>query len=214
MSDTIKKLLQGNQQFREKFFQPRSAVFEQLLREGQRPKVMVIACADARIDPAMIFNCQPGELFVVRNIANLVPPCEEQDTYHGTSAALEFGVCFLQVEQVIVLGHTQCGGIQALLQNPTQLLNKVSHGFIAKWLELAQPAYLRVQSEWATADLATQATVCERYSLVNSLNNLHSFPWIQERIARQQLALHAWHFDLATGSIWRYESQSESWHNS
>src|SRR3990167_2514554 len=145
MSLEIQRLLQGHREFRARYFQAGSRLFAELVQYGQRPQTMVITCADARVDPAVIFNCQPGELFIVRNIANLVPPCEAPDSYHGTSAALEFGVCFLEITELIILGHTQCGGIQALLQNAVQVLPQQSRGFIAKWLELAQPAYAQVQ---------------------------------------------------------------------
>src|SRR3989442_1053939 len=110
----IKKLIDGNKEFKEKFFNKENTVFYELAQFGQRPKIMIVACSDSRVDPAMIFNCQPGELFVIRNVANLVPPCEiadENEHYHGVSAAIEFGTLFLEVQHIIILGHTQCGGI-------------------------------------------------------------------------------------------------------
>lgn len=211
MSQEIKKLIDGNKEFRKKFFNNDSTVFDELVQHGQKPKTMVIACSDSRVDPAMIFNCQPGELFVIRNVANLVPPCENNDTYHGTSAALEFGTYFLGVENIIVFGHTQCGGIRALLESADEVLDKKSHTFIAKWMELARPAYDRVIAKHGNVSLEDKITLCERYALVNSLNNLQSFPWIQERVATGKLSLHAWYFDLATGVIHMYDPQSGSW---
>ncbi len=172
---------------------------------------MVVACSDSRVDPAMIFNCQPGDLFVIRNVANLVPPCEANDTFHGISAALEFGTCFLAVEHIIVFGHSQCGGIQALLNSTQWMLDKKPFHFIAKWMELARPAYDRVVTEHGNVSLDEKIILCEQYALVNSLNNLLTFPWIQERVASGKLVLHAWYFDLATGMIHAHDQKNNDW---
>ena len=213
MSPEIKKLIDGNKQFREKFFNKDSVLYDELVLHGQKPKTMIIACSDSRVDPAMIFNCQPGELFVIRNVANLIPPCEGNDSYHGISAALEFGACFLNVEHIIIFGHTQCGGIQALLENKNKgLLNRKSHNFIAKWMELASWAYEKVMTEHSTASIEDKITLCEQYALINSLKNLYSFPWIQERVNNNKLMLYAWYFDLETGVINMYDQQKNNWH--
>lgn len=204
MSQEIKKLIEGNEKFRDKFFNSDTALFDELVH-GQKPKIMVITCSDSRVDPAMIFDCQPGDLFVIRNVANLVPPCEGSDTYHGTSAALEFGVCFLEVEHIIILGHTRCGGIRALLEGAESVVDKKQHGFIAKWMELARPAYDRVVREHSDIELEDKVTLCEQYALVNSINNLGSFSWIQDRVQQNKLVLHAWYFDLTTGFIHMYD---------
>jgi carbonic anhydrase len=211
MAHDIQQLITGNKQFRKKYFGSDKTLFEELVSQGQRPKVMVIACSDSRVDPAMVFNCQPGQLFVVRNIANLIPPCETNDTYHGTSAALEFGTNFLEVEHIIVFGHTQCGGIRFLLENAQTMADAKQHSFIAKWIELARPAYNKIIAEHADKSINDQATLCTEYSLVNSLNNLSTFPWIKERVASGKLSLHAWYFDLATGGIHRYDQQNDRW---
>lgn len=211
MSQEIKKLINGNKEFRKKFFKPSSTLFKALIQEGQKPKTMVVACSDSRVDPAIILNCQPGELFVIRNVANLIPPCEDNNnTYHGVSAALEFGACFLEVEHIILFGHTQCGGIQALLEGAENVLDK-SHSFIAKWMELARPAYDRVIAEYDQVSFKDKVTLCEQYSLINSWNNLQSFPWIQERLSSGKLSLHAWYFDLETGVIHIYDQQKDNW---
>lgn len=212
MYQEIIKLIDGNKQFRKKFFNANNTIFDELVQYGQKPKVMIIACSDSRVDPAMILNCQPGELFVIRNVANLIPPCENNnDTYHGTSAALEFGTCFLEVKHIIVFGHTQCGGIRALLESSNNVLDKKSHGFIAKWMGLAAPAYEKVKSEYPQVSLEDKITLCEQHALINSLNNLHTFPWIEERVKNNKLLLHAWYFELATGVIHAYDQQKNSW---
>lgn len=211
VSDAIQKLIDGNTQFRKKFFSTDRTLFNNLVQQGQRPKIMMISCSDSRVDPAIVLNCQPGELFVIRNIANLIPPCENNDTYHGTSAALEFGTCFLEVEHIILLGHTQCGGIQTLLSNATQVLDKKPDSFIAKWMELARPAYDKVMTEHGSRSFEDKVILCEQYTLINSLRNVHSFPWIEERIKQGKLSVHAWYFDLATGLIHMYDPQQHAW---
>lgn len=209
-SDVLHKLIEGNRQFRETYFNNDTTLYHQLVLHGQRPKIMVVACSDSRVDPALIFNCQPGELFVVRNVANLVPPCEAVTMYHGTSAAIEFGVRVLQVEHVIVLGHTQCSGIHALMRGVPQVEDH-SYGFISKWLELARPAYHQVMKIYHECTFEQQVNACERFALRNSLHNLRTFEWISQRCADKQLTLHAWHFDLSDGSIARFDESCDAW---
>jgi Carbonic anhydrase len=209
MAEEIKQLIEGNKKFRKKFFGEDRTLFDKLILQGQRPKIMVVACSDARVDPAMIFNCQPGQLFVVRNIANLIPPCETSDVYHGTSAALEFGTCFLEVDHIIIFGHTECGGIRALLEGD-RVLQSNEKSFIAKWMEIARPACDKVIKEHAHASFQEQAVLCGQYALINSLQNVMSFPWIQERVNSGKLSVHAWSFDLATGGIYQYDQRNKN----
>ena len=207
----IKKLIEGNQQFRKRFFNEESTLYKELVEHGQKPKTMLIACSDSRVDPAMVFNCLPGELFVIRNVANLVPPCEKNDTYHGVSASLEFGTCFLEVENIIVFGHTQCGGIKALLENSNKVVEKKQYSFISKWMELARPAYDTVVAKYGKLPLNEKVILCEQYTLTNSLNNLLTFPWIKERVDNGNLSLHAWYFDLETGEIHIFDQEKKNW---
>ncbi|OGB84391.1 hypothetical protein A3F66_06255 [candidate division TM6 bacterium RIFCSPHIGHO2_12_FULL_32_22] len=207
MPKEIEKLINGNKLFREKFFNKDKSLFDDLI-QGQKPKIMLISCSDSRVDPAIIFNCEPGELFVVRNVANLVPPCEADDTFHGISAALEFGTCFLEVRNIIIFGHTQCGGIQSLF-NKSQILNK-AYSFISKWMQLAKPAYDKVMQQ-KDLSLEEKVTLCEKYSLINSLKNLKTFPWIKERVDKNKLFLHTWCFNLSTGKIEIYDQQNNKW---
>lgn len=209
MAAEIDKLINDSKQFRETYFKKDTTLFDGLVQNGQKPKIMVIACSDSRINPAMIFNCQPGELFVVRNVANLVPPCEITEGYHGTSAALEFAVCFLQVKHIIIFGHTYCGGIQSLLSD-SQLLDEKGHSFIAQWMKIAQPAYEQVQHH-KNMDFDQKVLLCTQYALINSLHNLETFSWIKERSAQKTLSLHGWYFDLSNGFIYRYDTQHDTW---
>ena len=131
MEKTFAQILQGYQVFRKKYALGDRSVMQYLSNNGQQPQVMVIACCDSRVDPALILQCDPGDLFVVRNVANIIPPYEKDDAHHGTSAALEFGVCFLKVKHIILLGHSQCGGIQALLTE-----KETNNDFITNWVSL------------------------------------------------------------------------------
>ncbi|MBY0291805.1 MAG: carbonic anhydrase [Alphaproteobacteria bacterium] len=199
MLNDIENLVQGYRRFRKHYFSEQNSAFEDLVRLGQRPKVLMIACSDSRVDPAIVMDCQPGDLFVIRNVANLVPPFEDDQSYHGTSAALQFGICGLGIRHVILFGHTQCGGIQALLEQAPETCEQ--KGFIAKWMELAKPAHEAVLKYHKEATLDEKNTLCGQYSLINSLRNLQTFPWIIERVTGGSLFLHAWNFDLVQGVI-------------
>jgi len=197
-------LVRGYKKFRKKYFKRKKDTFNDLVRHGQKPKILIIACSDSRVDPAILTNCQPGDLFVIRNVANLVPPFEEDNSYHGTSAALEFGVCNLEVKHIIVFGHTECGGIASLLAKAKDENNL--KGFISKWIEIAQPAYKAVVEHHENSSIEEQSILCGQYSLMNSLRNLQTFPWIRDKVQDGTLVLHAWHFNLSTGMIKYFDS--------
>ena len=203
--DEIKKLIDGFHRFRAKHFERDGTPFKQLVREGQSPKVMVVACCDSRVDPAIITDCDPGDLFVVRNVANLVPPYETSGHYHGTSAALEFAVRFLAVRHVVVLGHARCGGIRALVQGVDGGDDRSQ--FIQPWMEIAAGARLK-----ATSGISSQASTdikraCEQAAIEVSLNNLLTFPWIRRRVESRQLWLHGWYFDMDHGELLHYNPE-------
>lgn len=195
MNSPLAALLSGHQRFQKKFFVENNTLFKSLVALGQQPKVMVIACSDSRVDPATLFDAQPGDLFVVRNVANLVPPCETGDAYHGTSAALEFGVCFLNVEHIVVLGHSQCGGIKALAQEAGHH-DTTSTGFIAKWMEIA-----RMNDSQGINPPKQSLTELAFKAVDRSLANLMTFCWIRERVVQQKLSVHGWYFDLDSGNV-------------
>lgn len=197
--DEINKLIEGFGRFRAHHYEHDGASFKRLVRQGQSPKIMVIACCDSRVDPAIITDCDPGDLFVVRNVANLMPPFETSGHYHGTSAALEFAVRFLEVKHVIVLGHSGCGGIRALVQGVS---GKDDLGqFIKPWMEIAADARAKVLNAAKNkADVNIERS-CEQAAIQVSLANLLSFPWVRERVERRQLSLHGWYFDLENGEL-------------
>ncbi|WP_297372274.1 carbonic anhydrase [Acidocella sp.] len=195
----MKTLLEGYERFRTGYWKEHKDLYSTLARDGQSPPAMVIACSDSRVAPEAIFDCAPGEIFVVRNVSALVPPYEPDTHKHGTSAALEFAVNALNVRTILVLGHSKCGGIAALMKGPGQ-----GHGdFIDRWMEIAAPARQRVcdSPELANASFADQCAACVREALHESLANLRTFPWIAERVAQGRLELAATVFDVETGQL-------------
>lgn len=196
------QLIEGFSRFREQHFAKDDALFRGLVEQGQTPKILVVACCDARVDPALILDCAPGDLFVIRNVANLVPPAENQGHYHGTSAALEFGVRKLNVGHIIVLGHAHCGGIHALLEG--DMLKE--DAFISEWMGIAGAARERVSREFADAGSTARHRACEQHAILVSLDNLMTFPWICERVEQGTLALHGWYFDIERGELLGYNA--------
>jgi carbonic anhydrase len=169
------------------------------LAEGQSPKVMVIACSDSRVDPATIFDTSPGEMFVVRNVANLVPPFEVGGGRHGVSAALEFAVTQLEVPEIVVMGHGQCGGVHAALSRRFEHEPPGAGGFIAHWIDLLDDARDRISAEIGSGPEAIRALELETVRV--SLRNLRTFAPIREREAAGKLALHGAYFAIADGRL-------------
>jgi carbonic anhydrase len=190
-------LLEGYRRFRDTAWPERRRQFEALAEHGQRPRAMVIACADSRVDPSMIFDTGPGEIFAIRNVANLVPPYQPDGQLHGTSAAVEFAVCGLGVSEVIVLGHAMCGGIAALLNEATQPGQETAGEFLGPWIRIAAPARNRVL-RCAPADPQLE---CEHEAVRVSLDNLMSFPFVAERVLDGRLKLYGAHYSIRTGVL-------------
>jgi carbonic anhydrase len=175
--------------------------YEKLAETGQQPEVMVICCCDSRVSPEVIFDAHPGELFVVRNVANLVPPYTPSGFTHGVSAALEFAVQVLKVRHLMVMGHSHCGGIRAFVEHR----GRADPGdFIDNWMSLIEPA-ARSLDDGNGLSRADYLAQLERASVLVTLNNLVSFPWIKSRVEQQQLKLLGAYFDVATGAIEVYD---------
>jgi carbonic anhydrase len=170
------------------------------LGEGQNPKVMVIACSDSRVDPTQIFDTRPGEIFVVRNVAALVPPFETTPGLHGVSAALEFAVQFLKVEEILVMGHGLCGGCQAALSKVMVGMEPGEGGFVANWISLLDDAQARVALQHGTKGEAAERAM-EMAAVKVSLANLRSFPCVRQKEARGELALHGAVFSISDGLL-------------
>ncbi len=205
MSEDLDYIIAGYKKFRHKYFEGSNDLYEDL-KKGQNPKVLVVACSDSRVDPAIILNCKPGDLFVVRNVANLVPPYENDSGHHGTSAALEFGILGLGIKNIIVLGHSSCGGISALVSNPHSLKEQ---NFISRWMEIATPALDKTIKNYPEANHDEKVGKCAKFALINSLNNLLTFPWIKQRVEAKQLSLHSWYFNIDSGIIEELSEQTQ-----
>jgi carbonic anhydrase len=171
--------------------------YRELARGGQSPQIMVIGCCDSRVSPEVIFDARPGELFVVRNVANIVPPYAPDGQAHGVSAALEFGVAALKVKHIVVLGHAHCGGVKAFAEDAEPL----SPGdFIGKWMRLMAPAADKVGPRGAQS-AAEFLTRLEHANIVNSLDNLMTFPGLRKLIERGSVVLHGAYFSVANGEL-------------
>jgi carbonic anhydrase len=194
----LRKLAEGFLRFRSEVYESSRPMFDRLA-EKQEPKVMMIACSDSRVDPGILCNAEPGELFMVRNVANLVPPYALDKANHGTSAALEFAVNTLNVEHIVVLGHGGCGGIRALYTSPPEV--GVQGSFIANWMEIADGARRRTLVTARELDLEDQLRICGHEAIKTSLANLLSFPWIEEKVKAGKLRIHGWNFDIHNGNM-------------
>jgi carbonic anhydrase len=195
------RLIDGYHSFIETRLPLERSRYQQLAETGQQPEVMVICCCDSRVSPEVIFDAHPGELFVVRNIANLVPPYSPTGFTHGVSAALEFAVQGLKVKYIIVMGHSHCGGVRAFVEHR----DRPDPGdFIDNWMSLIAPAAksLRDGSGLSHSDYLARL---ERASVVTTLDNLQSFPWIKRRVDDRQLQLLGAYFDVGNGALEVYD---------
>ena len=190
-------LIQGYRAFRSGRLAREQDRFRELAESGQSPDVMVIGCCDSRVSPEVIFDARPGELFVVRNVANIVPPYEPDGHAHGVSAALEFGVAVLRVKHIVVLGHAHCGGVKAFADDAAPL----SPGdFIGNWMRIMAPAAARVGPPGALSR-ADYIMRLEQANVVNSLDNLMTFPRLRSFVEGGQVAIHGAYFGVATGEF-------------
>jgi carbonic anhydrase len=202
----FESLIEGYRRFRESGWSAQRDRWAELA-EGQSPRVMIIACSDSRVDPSQIFDAKPGEMFVVRNVANLVPPFEPDQNYHGVSAALEFAVTQLQVEEIIVMGHGFCGGCAAAL---TGQFDHADHGeghFIAHWIDMLTPVRDRIRAEHPELDRAAFRAM-EHEGVRISLRNLRTFPWVAEREQARTLKLHGAFFAISDGVLHVLDEES------
>jgi carbonic anhydrase len=193
-------LLDGYRRFREAGWGRERDRWSQLA-EGQAPKVMVIACSDSRVDPAQIFDTSPGEMFVVRNVANLVPPYEPDGGYHGVSAALEFAITQLKVEEIIVMGHGFCGGCAAALTGEFRDAGPGEGGFIAHWIDMLEEARSKVRARHSEPLDRAAFRAMEHEGVRVSLRNLRTFPWVAERERSGGIKLHGAFFAISDGAL-------------
>lgn len=193
----LEKLLKGYERFRNGYFQHNREQLEKLAQQ-QAPDVAMVSCCDSRVDTGILFDAEPGEIFVIRNVANLVPPFELQGDYHGTSAALEFAVTCLKVKEIMVLGHANCGGIRALMENDG---NIKEDGFIDRWMQIAAPAKEDVLARDDLNNINEQIDACEKTAISYSLRNLLTHPWVRERVEQGKLQLVGYYYELHNGQL-------------
>lgn len=200
----MERLIEGFKRFRADYYEEHRARFERLAGRRQHPRYAVVTCSDSRIDTTRIFDAVPGEVFLIRNIANLVPPYKPDGRQHSTSAAIEYAVCFLKVGQFVVLGHAGCGGIAALLDPPKQTTD-----FVGSWLEIARPARERVLGRTHLSPEERQRN-CELETLKSSLDNVLQFPWVAARIEDGSLQVDALYLDLEHGEMLLYDRAKDT----
>jgi carbonic anhydrase len=205
MSHLPESLLAGYRNFMAGRYQSESERYRTLAREGQNPETMMIACCDSRSAPEAIFDAGPGEMFVVRNVANLIPPYAPDGEFHGTSAALEFAVQSLKVKNIVVMGHGRCGGIRAALSPDMAPLSPGD--FIGKWITQLAPA-AEIVSQNAMMTAGERQTALERISIRFSLQNLRSFPCVRILEEKGKLKLYGAWFDISTGELWVMNQQT------
>jgi carbonic anhydrase len=188
----MERLIEGYRRFRAGTWPEERTRYEALSKEGQRPIALVVACSDSRVDPQTIFGAAPGELFVIRNVAALVPPYQPDAGYHGTSAALGYGLRVLGISSIVVLGHAQCGGVKAMVEGAPAATD-----FVNAWMQIAKPA-MQVR---AKSRPEGNLDLYEHEVVRLSLGNLMTFPWIHTAVARGRIQLHGCRFDIRSGTL-------------
>ena len=190
MNNNFEKIISGYNEFKKKYCFSENPLMKQLGEKGQSPEFMFVACSDSRVDPAILLQCDPGDIFSVRNIANIVPHYNDNN-YHGTSAALEYGICYLNIPNLVIMGHSKCGGVQVKSKNFE--LNQ--NDFIENWTN---------QIELCDSTKKEEVDSHAKHSLLNSYKNCLTFPWIKERLEKNQLKIHLWFLDIDTGNVLSY----------
>ncbi len=198
-SGPMQELIDGYRAFRSERWPAERQRYLDLARHGQKPQTLVITCSDSRSDPATIFNASPGSMFVIRNVAAIVPPYESDDSHHGTSAAIAFAVLNLEVPNILVMGHAQCGGVSAALDN------SIADGvpFLRAWVDLLKPAVDRIPKDAQDAH-----TLLEQDAVRLSLEQLMTFPFVAERVKAGKLELNGARFGIADGKLELLDRQS------
>lgn len=194
-------LLDGYRRFRSGPYNEQRARFDSLSHQGQFPKTLVIACSDSRVDPSRVFDAAPGDMFVVRNIANLVPPYQPDGGLHGVSAALEYAVTQLKVEDIVILGHARCGGVAASLSGVFDNAEDGEGGFVAKWISIMDPARDKIREAAKLSNDINATSALELEAIRVSLANLRTFPFVATAEAEGALKIHGALFDIADGVL-------------
>jgi carbonic anhydrase len=199
MSSFPEAMIDRYKRFRLRHYVPHADQYEELATFGQNPDTMMISCCDSRVDPETIFNAMPGELFIVRNVANLVPPYETGGRYHGVSTAIEFAVLNLRVKHLVVMGHSGCGGVRAALDQSAAIQTEAM--FISRWMSMLDDARIKVLAAHEQSPHGVKLQALEKECVKTSIANLRTFPFVKEREDKGRLNLHGAYFDIANGSL-------------
>jgi carbonic anhydrase len=202
----IDTLISGFERFREARFKKNPNKFSDLVKNGQHPRVLFIACSDSRVDPSLITDSKPGELFVIRNIGNMVAPFAPDNEYHATAAGIEYAVSVLKVSEIIVCGHSHCGAIDGVYEIPTS--KNLIH--VRKWLELANEAKEYVgKNSPEDLDLAQRLELTEKVSVLFQLNHLLSYPEVKRKVEDGELSLRGWYYKIETCELEYYDDEKK-----
>ncbi|ADG94469.1 Carbonate dehydratase [Arcobacter nitrofigilis DSM 7299] len=205
--NTIKRLIMGNEKFKKEYF----PYFEKDLKEsvqlGQRPEVLFIGCSDSRVTPELMLDTQPGDMFILRNVGNFVPPYKHDEDFHGSAAAIEFAVSVLNVKNIIICGHSHCGACKALYDDISDD-SKMVH--VRVWLELGQEAKQRTIKSQKFETLEEKYRATERNSIRNQLENLLTYPEVKKRFDNKEILIHGWYYDIETGNIDFYDKNEDN----
>ncbi len=201
--EITKRFSAGFQRFQKHWYCAEHNIYADL-QDGQQPLALVIACSDSRVDPVMLTDSHPGELFVIRNVANLVPPYSPDRHFHGVSAALEYAVRHLKIKNIIVMGHANCGGIHTFMEKPND-----DDEFIGVWMQLIKRAKEVVDTLYPDATDEERLYAYEQWGIRLSLENLMTFPWIRKEVYDGNIILHGWYFDLHRGELLQYDDDSD-----
>jgi len=206
--EAVNKLKVGYLKFLQGYYKDNKEIFQDLVDKGQHPKTLLISCADSRVEPHLIMQNEPGEIFAVRNVGNLVPPHETSEGYHGVSSALEYAVKVLKVENIMIMGHAHCGAIQAAIdteKNPDVLGTE----FVHHWVDIAHEVF---NNPCCCAESIKGGNRIPREieyaSIVNSMNNLETFDFVKERVDAKELKIYGLHFDIETGTLLAYDRKT------
>jgi carbonic anhydrase len=199
MSSFPETLTDRYRRFKHRIFVPNADQYEELATYGQSPEIMMISCCDSRVDPETIFNAMPGELFVARNVANLIPPYEIGGKFHGVSAGIEFAVLNLRVKHIVILGHANCGGVKAALDQSATIQTEAM--FISKWMSMLDEARLAIVSSDKLKTQAEKLDALEKECIKTSIRNLRTFPFVTDRENKGKLNIHGAHFDIKSGTL-------------
>ena len=205
---TVEKLVKGYREFKRTRFAREKRIYERLAEKGQEPKVLVIACSDSRVSPSVVFGSEPGDIFVARNIANIVPPYDPDAKPRSIGAVVEYAVKVLKVSDIVVKGHARCGGVAALVDGGSHL---PPNDYLKPWVEVASPSRSFYPTNFDALPAEEKRLCSEQANIQNSITNLAGYPWVRERLEAGALRIHGWHFDFKDGTLTRLNHESGEW---